>query len=222
MARPVKIPPKNARGALKPNPREPLEKVLELQGYKLIAGVDEVGRGAIAGPMVIAAVLLDVTDLPEGVDDSKVLEPETRVLVAAEIERFAVSVAYAVVDSQVIDDEGLHRLNRAALIQAVKALQPRPDYTVCDHFDLSDDIPHLAIPRADSLSVAVGAASILAKVRRDAWMSHLDEIHPGYGFAHHKGYGTAEHWTAVRALGLCPEHRRSFRGVGSYQPTLGE
>lgn len=197
-----------------------------------MAGVDEVGRGALAGPLVTAAVLLDVRRLPHGVCDSKALTPEEREVCAAEILRLAVSVSYVVVDSEDIDDEGLGVSNLNALRRAVRALSPTPDYVISDHFPLDDPDaprgaasygpPHVGLPKADAMSAAVAAASIVAKVSRDAFMRALDADHPGYNFASNKGYGTDEHWSALRALGPSPVHRRSFRGVASYQPTLGD
>lgn len=185
----------------------------------MVAGVDEVGRGALAGPLVCAAVTLDVDDLPGGLFDSKMLTPEERVECAARIWVSAVSVSYVVVDSEDIDDQRLGVSNLAALRRAVEKLAPQPDYVISDHFPLRDDgPPHVGLPRADAMSAAVAAASIVAKVSRDAFMEVLDVEHPGYNFASNKGYGSDEHWAAIRALGPSPVHRRSFRGVGSYQP----
>ena len=185
-----------------------------------MAGVDEVGRGALAGPLVCAAVTLDVEDIPSGLYDSKVLEPEEREACAAEILRLAVAVSYVVVDSQDIDDKRLGVSNLLALRRAVKKL-PRPDYVISDHFPLEDGFfPHIGLPKADANSAAVAAASIVAKVARDAHMQVLDKEHPGYYFASNKGYGSDEHWAAIRALGPSPVHRRSFRGVGSYQASF--
>lgn len=198
-----------------------MESILSRQGYRFIGGVDEVGRGALAGPLVVAAVLLDVDRIPYGVCDSKTLTSEQRQECAHEIFADAIAVSYAVVDASDIDDDGLHVSNLAALVQAVRALRPIPDYVISDCFPLGEQVfPHIGVPKADSLSAAVGAASIVAKVSRDAYMATLDVQYPGYGFARHKGYGTGEHWTALRALGPSAVHRRSFRGVGSWQPSF--
>ena len=184
-----------------------------------MAGVDEVGRGALAGPLVCAAVTLDVEDLPRGLCDSKMLTPEERNECAERIWKVAVSISYVVVDAEDIDDQRLGVSNLAALRRAVEKLAPRPDYVISDHFPLRDDgPPHVGLPRADAMSAAVAAASIVAKVSRDAFMELLDAEHPGYNFASNKGYGSDEHWAAIRALGPSPVHRRSFRGVASYQP----
>ncbi len=221
-ARKKRKPTKAAKPA--PPVRRPagrLEEILKRQGFRFVAGVDEVGRGALAGPLVTAAVMLDLARIPEGLADSKVLTPEERDCCAAEILRLAAGVSYVVVDSQDIDDDGLGVSNIKALKRAVKALHPTPQYVISDHFPMDDDgAPWVGLPKADALSAAVAAASIVAKVSRDAFMTALDASHPGYNFASNKGYGTDEHWSAIRALGPSVVHRRSFRGVASYQPSL--
>ncbi len=198
-----------------------LEDILRRKGFRLVAGVDEVGRGALAGPLVCAAVLLDTQALPSGLCDSKVLTPEEREACAADIWRMAVAVSYIVVDPEDIDDQRLGVSNLAALRRAVKQLAPTPDYVISDHFPLEDGgPPHIGLPKADANSAAVAAASIVAKVSRDAYMCELDLEHPGYLFSSNKGYGSDEHWAAIRALGPSPVHRRSFRGVGAYQASF--
>ena len=194
---------------------------MKRKGFRYVAGVDEVGRGALAGPLVCAAVTLDTHDVPAGLFDSKMLTHEERVECATRIWRSAVCVSYVVVDPADIDDQRLGVSNLAALRRAVEQLAPRPDYVLSDHFPLRDDgPPHVGLPRADAMSAAVAAASIVAKVSRDAFMETLDAEYPGYNFTSNKGYGSDEHWAAIRALGPSPVHRRSFRGVGSYQPGL--
>lgn len=200
--------------------RPPLEKALAATGYRYIAGVDEVGRGALAGPLVVAAVLVDVTNLPRGIRDSKLLTPARREVLAGRIFSKAVAVSWVVVDPADIDDSGLHVLNLLALRQAVLKLRPVPDYAISDCFDLGLDMPALGVPKGDTVSIAVGAASIVAKVYRDRLMVEMDSEFPGYGFAHHKGYGTANHWAAIRAIGPSDVHRLSFKGVGCYQGVL--
>ncbi len=229
MARaPAKRKPKRKKKPAPPRPapvkREAgrLERILRDQGFRYVAGVDEVGRGALAGPLLCAAVTLDVEDIPEGLFDSKMLEPHEREIAAAEILRLAVAVSYVVVDSVDIDDKKLGVSNLLALRRAVKKL-PRPDYVISDHFPLEDGFfPHIGLPKADAHSAAVAAASIVAKVARDAHMAILDAEYPGYHFASNKGYGSDEHWAAIRALGPSPVHRMSFRGVGSYQASFLE
>jgi len=200
-----------------------LEEILHRQGFRFVAGVDEVGRGALAGPLVCAAVLLDTERIPTGLCDSKMLTAEEREVCAADIWRLAVSVSYVVVDPEDIDDQRLGVSNLAALRRAVKKLAPTPDYVISDHFPLEDGgPPHVGLPKADANSAAVAAASIVAKVSRDAYMCELDLEYPGYLFTSNKGYGSDEHWAAIRALGPSPVHRRSFRGVASYQATFLE
>ncbi|MGH2760091.1 MAG: ribonuclease HII [Actinomycetota bacterium] len=230
--RPVAKRRKRAARRKKPKPppqpvvRRPagrLEEILRRQGFRFVAGVDEVGRGSLAGPLVTAAVCLDVHELPENLCDSKMLTAEEREACASDIMRLAVGVSYVVVDSEDIDDDGLGVSNLAALRRAVRALHPTPQYVISDHFPMDEDgAPWVGLPKADALSAAVAAASIVAKVSRDAFMAALDASHPGYNFASNKGYGTDEHWSAIRALGPSPVHRRSFRGVASYQPTLAD
>jgi ribonuclease HII len=200
-----------------------LEEILYRQGFRYVAGVDEVGRGALAGPLVCAAVTLDSSEFPDNLCDSKMLTAEEREVCAAEILRIAISVSYVVVAPEDIDDQRLGVTNLAALRRAVKKLSPTPDYVISDHFPLEDGgAPHIGLPKADAHSAAVAAASIVAKVARDAYMTLLDVEHPGYHFASNKGYGSDEHWAAIRALGPSPVHRRSFRGVGSYQSTFAD
>lgn len=200
-----------------------LEDILRRQGFQLVAGCDEVGRGALAGPLLCAAVLLDVDAVPQDLCDSKLMTPEEREDRAAEILKLAVAVSYVVVDPSDIDDQRLGVSNIAALKLAVRKLGMLPDYVISDHFSLDDGgPPHIGLPKADANSAAVAAASIVAKVSRDAYMCALDAEYPGYHFASNKGYGSDEHWAAIRALGPSPVHRRSFRGVGSYQASFLE
>lgn len=185
--------------------------------------MDEVGRGALAGPLVAAGVVLDVTQIPDGLCDSKMLTPAQREACADDVLTQAVATAFIVVDPVDIDDDGLHVSNLSALESAARRLRPRPDYLISDCFPLArSGLPHVGLPKADALSAAVAAASVVAKVKRDDLMRRLECEHPGYGFAKNKGYGTDEHWAAIRALGPSPIHRRSFKGVASYQPTLGD
>jgi ribonuclease HII len=222
---------KPAKRKRKPAPAPPTEKkfagrledILRRQGFRLVAGVDEVGRGALAGPLVCAAVLLDTERVPSGLCDSKMLTAEEREACAADIWRMAVAVSYVVVDSVDIDDQRLGVSNLLALRRAVKKLSPIPEYVISDHFPLDDGCPpHVGLPKADANSAAVAAASIVAKVSRDAYMCRLDLEHPGYLFSSNKGYGSDEHWAAIRTLGPSPVHRLSFRGVGSYQASFLE
>ncbi len=187
------------------------EEDLFKKGYRLIAGTDEVGRGALAGPLVAAAVILPFRARISGIDDSKKLAPWQREELAAEVKTTAVSWAVAEVSQEEIDDIGLQAANLAVLGRAVAALSTEPDFIICDGFKINcSGIPSMALVKGDSLSQTVAAASILAKVHRDALMVEWHRAHPAYGFDINKGYGTADHISAIKKTGPCPVHRRSF------------
>lgn len=191
-------------------------------GRRAIAGVDEVGRGALAGPVVAAAVMLDLADVPEGINDSKKLTRLQRERLAAEIEQRAVSFCVARIEHFEIDKINIHHASLLAMERAIKGLRPPADYVLIDG---RHKVPHLACPqltivKGDCLSVSVAAASIVAKVARDRWMREYDEQYPGYRFASHVGYNTRTHQEAINRLGPSAIHRLSFRGVLSYQPSL--
>jgi ribonuclease HII len=193
-----------------------LESELVASGFRLIAGVDEVGRGALAGPVVAAAVIFNLSDLPDGIDDSKKLAPIKREKLAAEIKRRAVCFRVARVEHDEIDRINIHRASLLAMQMAVKALQPPPEYVLIDgrHTLPNLNCPQRAIIKGDTISVSIAAASIIAKVTRDRWMRDYDRKYPGYGFASHVGYGTFAHYKALARLGPSPIHRMT------YQPLL--
>jgi len=182
---------------------------------QLVAGVDEAGRGPLAGPVCAAAVILDPDRAPEGLADSKVLKAEVRERLAREIE--AGALAYAVAFASTAEIDALNILNASllAMRRAVEALHPGPESVLVDGNRCPDGLPCPArsIVGGDGSVPAISAASILAKVARDRWMQELDARYPGYGFARHKGYPTAAHLEVLRALGPCCEHRRSFGPV---------
>ena len=191
------------------------ERLLREQGFARIAGVDEAGRGALAGPLVAAAVILPEGFDLEGIDDSKVL---TRLQREAAYERIADgAVAFAVrkIEPGVIDARGLHRSNIALLRRCVKALDVKPDYVLTDGFPVPR-MPclSLGVKKGDAVSASVSAAGIVAKVTRDALMRRVHRHYAEFGFEHNKGYGTAEHWEVLDRLGPTPIHRLSFAGVG--------
>jgi ribonuclease HII len=191
-------------------------------GYRLIAGADEVGRGALAGPVVAAAVILNPFKIPEGVDDSKKLTKLRRERLEAEIKGAAIAYSVARIEPCEIDRINIHHASLLAMGEAVKALQPFPDYVLIDG---KFKVPQLACPqmsiiKGDCLSVSVGAASILAKVARDRWMKEYDEQFPGYGFASHVGYNTRAHQEAIARQGPSAIHRLTFHGVQSFQAAL--
>ncbi|HYG61481.1 MAG TPA: ribonuclease HII [Thermoanaerobaculia bacterium] len=191
-----------------------LEELLAQCGYGLIAGVDEVGRGCLAGPVVAAAVIVDPRCLVPGVDDSKCLTAAERERVAAAIRATAVATAVAPVPPDVIDRVNILEATRLAMRKALSSLRPAPDCAVVDAVRLSGfRFPCLPVVRGDSISYAVACASILAKVERDRMMVDLDRRYPHYGFAAHKGYSVPEHMAALAAYGPCPEHRLTFRQV---------
>jgi ribonuclease HII len=190
------------------------ENEVRARGYRLIAGVDEVGRGALAGPLLAGAVILSLEDIPEGLDDSKKLSPLRREVLAREIRFRAISYAVAAIAPDEIDRMNVGQATRLAMRQAIEQLIPSPDFLLIDAMHLDGfPIPQQGIIHGDALSVSIAAASIIAKVARDQLMRQYDAVYPGYGFAKNVGYGTLEHRTAISMLGPTPIHRLSFRGV---------
>lgn len=194
------------------------ELALSALGYARVAGVDEAGRGAWAGPVVAAAVILplapEAADALRGVNDSKALSPAQRSVCRETIMRVATAFAVGAATAQEIDALGIVGATRLAMARAVAGLPVQPDALIIDAVRLPDlPILQRVFNFADSISLSVAAASILAKTERDAWMQQLDAVHPGYGFGRHKGYGTRAHQQALRALGVSPAHRRSFGPV---------
>ncbi len=183
-------------------------------GYRLVAGVDEVGRGPLAGPVVAAAVILPKkTDLP-GINDSKKLTSKKRQELFTRIKQQALSIGVAAIKEAVIDEVNILEATRLAMYQAIAQLKPAPDYLLLDAISLQKlTIPQESITHGDSLSISIAAASIMAKVIRDELMCRLGKRYPHYKFEQHKGYGTTVHLAALRQHGPCPIHRRSFRGV---------
>ena len=193
------------------------ERRLLQEGYRLIAGVDEVGRGPLAGPVVAAAVILDPdADVPcyDQIRDSKALSPARRERLAPLISEAALGVGIGAAESDEIDALGIVQATRAAMARAVAQLSVRPDHLLIDAVPLPEaGIPFRALIKGDALCRSIAAASIVSKVARDRRMLHEDASHPGYGFAHHKGYATPEHLEQLARLGPCPIHRRSFDPV---------
>ena len=190
------------------------EEKLSRCGYGLIAGVDEVGRGSLAGPVVAAAVVLDGRCLVPGVDDSKCLTAPERERAAAAIRSHAVAYAVAAIPPDVIDRINILEATRLAMHEALSRLRPAPDCAVVDAVRLSGfRFPCIPLIRGDCFSYGVACASILAKVERDRMMVELDRKYPQYGFAAHKGYGVAEHLEALSAYGPSPIHRLTYKPV---------
>jgi ribonuclease HII len=193
------------------------ENELKSQGYELIAGIDEVGRGALAGPVVASAVILpNPANLPwlGLVRDSKELDARKRGSLFELIDREALAVGIGIVPSQVIDSVNILKATKLAMMQAVEKLPKQPNFLIIDRVTLSQcPIPQSGITRGDKLCLSIACASIIAKVTRDRMMEEFDQIYPGYGFAHHKGYGTGEHMACLRRLGPSPIHRLYFAPV---------
>jgi ribonuclease HII len=189
------------------------------RGYRRVAGVDEAGRGPLAGPVVAAAVILDGAVPLEGVIDSKQLTPRRRREAFDSICRRALAIGIGVIDAAVIDRINILQSSLLAMQVAVKHLALRPDFLLIDGIHRTVlPLPQRAIPKGDARSISIAAASIVAKVTRDRLMERYHERYPGYGFARHKGYPTRAHREAVHKLGCCPIHRRSFRGVKETLP----
>ena len=184
------------------------------RGYRLIAGIDEAGRGALAGPVVAAAVILPVGVHIDGVDDSKKLSPKQRDALFDVITAQALRIGVGMAAARVIDRINILQATRLAMQEAVGKLSPPPDYLLIDGITtIASPFPQKTIIKGDSLSLSIAAASIIAKVSRDRLMRELDLQYPGYGFAGHKGYGSASHMEAIRRLGPSPVHRKTFGGV---------
>lgn len=190
------------------------EKMARAQGFYRVAGVDEAGRGPLAGPVIAAALILpDGLNIP-GVDDSKKLTSLKREQLFDVIMSSAISVGIGVVGNEIIDHINILQATRLAMLNAVEQLKPQPDYILIDGITtINSAIAQKTIKKGDSLSLSIAAASIIAKVTRDRMMLELDTIYPGYGFAGHKGYGSAQHLESIRFLGPSPIHRLTFRGV---------
>ncbi|MBW1710117.1 MAG: ribonuclease HII [Deltaproteobacteria bacterium] len=184
------------------------------RGFNLIAGVDEAGRGPLAGPVVAAAVILDDRFEYPGVGDSKTMTENQRESAFWLILRQAKTVSYGLADQTEIDRFNILQATLKAMMQAVSGLDPSPDYLLIDGIvPLPLDMPQRALPHGDSLSLSIGAASIVAKVVRDRLMVGYDRLYPAYGFASHKGYATRRHLDALAKCGPCPLHRLTFARV---------
>lgn len=190
-----------------------LERGLRSRGFHAVAGVDEVGRGALFGPVVAAAVVLCPQRQVRGLNDSKQLEPERRETLAARIRERAAAWAVAAVDAAMIDSVNIYQASRLAMRLAVSRLDPQPDFLLVDAVSIDLPIPQRGLIKGDARCHAIAAASIVAKVYRDACMRKWDEVFPEYGLASHKGYATPEHCKALAEFGPTPLHRLSFEPV---------
>lgn len=191
-----------------------LEVQLSRRGYVHLAGIDEAGRGPLAGPVVAAAVVLPSGILIEGIRDSKQLPPLRRENLCRVIEARAIDYGIGIIDNEVIDRINIVQATCLAMKEALLALKEPPDFLLLDALNLPDmAIPQIAIVKGDALCYSIAAASILAKVTRDRLMLEYHKSYPHYNFLAHKGYGTAEHLKLLREYGPCQIHRRSFKGV---------
>ena len=187
------------------------ERMALSMGYSVIAGVDEVGMGPLAGPVVGGAVVLEVGDRITGLDDSKLLTPDQRERLDRIIRRRALAFSICAVDHAQVDRLGLIKARHLATAGAVAGLKIPAEYLLVDAWDVPEaPLPQMAVVRGDRTCASIMAASIVAKVARDATMVEYDRIYPGYGFAFHKGYATPEHRAAIRRLGPSPIHRTSW------------
>ena len=185
------------------------------EGFKLIAGLDEVGRGCIAGPVVAAACILDPSKpLPEGLNDSKKVTESNRDEIAAQLKEICIAYAIGQIEAEEIDRINILEATKQAMLNAIATLSPLPDFLLIDALYLKrTPLPQRSIIKGDSISASIAAASILAKTYRDDLMKAYDADFPQYGFAAHKGYGCSSHYDAIREHGPCPLHRMSFKGV---------
>ena len=186
------------------------ELKLQGEGFQTLAGVDEVGRGPLAGPVVVACVSLPLDDVIEGVDDSKKLTEKKRNALYQQIIERATAVKVVFVDEKTIDEINILNATKLAMKQAIEQLPTKVDCVLIDAVKLDTDVFTYPIVKGDALSYLIGAASIVAKVERDAYMTKMAQLYPEYGFEKHKGYGTKQHVQAIKEIGPCPIHRRSF------------
>ncbi|MDE5593385.1 MAG: ribonuclease HII [Clostridiales bacterium] len=193
-----------------------LDKVMRLvefdKSYNLntLCGVDEAGRGPLAGPVCVCACIMPYDDIIIGIDDSKKLSEKKREMLYEQITAVA-DYCVVMVDRRVIDSVNILQATKQGMVQAISGLKVKPELAVIDAVNkLATDVKYDSVVKADAKSYCVAAASIIAKVMRDRYMRELDKKYPAYGFASNKGYGTAEHISALKAHGYCPEHRRTF------------
>ena len=186
------------------------ERQLSEKGYTLIAGMDEAGRGPLAGPVTIASCMMDLTDILDGVNDSKKISEKKRELLYPKIIERAIAYSIIHISHERIDEINILNATKTGMKKCVSDLFPIPEYLLVDAVEYDFGIPHKSIIHGDALSYSIAAASILAKVSRDRLMEEYDAKYPEYGFAKHKGYGTKEHIEAIKKYGPCPIHRRTF------------
>lgn len=192
------------------------ERELRKSGVKLIAGVDEVGRGPLVGPVVAACVILPEKFELEGLTDSKKLSEKKREMFYDMIMEQAISIGIGVIDEKVIDEINIYEATKLAMKEAINNLEIKPDHILIDAMPLELDIPTTSIIKGDLKSITISAASVIAKVTRDRMLDELDIKYPMYGFKSNKGYPTKKHMDAIDEYGIIEEHRRSYAPISNY------
>ena len=189
-----------------------IEKELYNKGIKNICGIDEAGRGPLAGPVVIAGVIMPKDSMIEGVNDSKKVSEKKREVLYDEIVKEAISYSVAIIDHNMIDDINILNATKSGVTNVVEEIEIKPELIIIDALEKinTKGIPYEPIVKGDAKCYSIAAASIIAKVTRDRIMREWDQVYPQYGFIQHKGYGTAKHIAAIKEYGLCPIHRKSF------------
>ncbi len=191
------------------------ENDLYEKGITYIAGVDEAGRGPLAGPVVAAAVILKKGTTFTYVDDSKKLSEKERELALIEIKENAIAIGIGISSVEEIDLINIYRASRQAMLSAISQLKVKPEYVLSDAMPMELDIPMQSIIKGDAKSVSIAAASIVAKTTRDGYMVEMDKLFPQYGFKKHKGYPTKEHIEAIKTYGILPIHRKTYEPIKS-------
>lgn len=193
------------------------ERVLNKKGITLIAGVDEVGRGPLIGPVVAAAVILPKDYKLDGLTDSKKLSEKKREMFYEIIKRDAISIGIGVVDEKKIDEINIYEATKVAMRQAINNLKVKPEHILIDAMPLDIDIPTTSIIKGDLLSITISAASVIAKVTRDHMLYEMDKEYPMYDLKNNKGYGTKKHLEAIKKYGITKYHRLSYKPVNDYK-----
>lgn len=196
------------------------ERVLNKKGITLIAGVDEVGRGPLIGPVVAAAVILPKDYKLDGLTDSKKLSEKKREMFYEIIKRDAISIGIGVVDEKKIDEINIYEATKVAMRQAINNLKVKPEHILIDAMPLDIDIPTTSIIKGDLLSITISAASVIAKVTRDHMLYEMDKEYPMYDLKNNKGYGTKKHLEAIKKYGITKYHRLSYKPVNDYKDNI--
>jgi len=192
------------------------EKELYQAGYQAIAGIDEVGRGPLAGPVVAAAVILPPECKIKGLNDSKKIPKKKHQEIYQAVMDRALAVGVGLIDNDIIDQVNIYQASRLAMQQAVSELKIQPDYLLIDAMKIDVNTPQIGIIKGDAKSISIAAASIVAKQVRDQMMQEFDELYPGYDFSNNAGYGTPKHLEGLKSKGICPIHRKTFAPIKDY------